>query len=93
MATIIELVPEEYGFVAIVLVIYCFLNLYMVAQVAIARTRYKVPYPTLYASESQNKDATAKLFNCIQHAWMTKTHKVDLLLCFLITSSKLNKSL
>ncbi|RYR46576.1 hypothetical protein Ahy_A07g032313 isoform B [Arachis hypogaea] len=65
MATIIELLPKEYGFVAIVLVIYCFLNFYMAAQVAIARKRYKVPYPTLYASESQNKDA--KLFNCIQH--------------------------
>ncbi|XLS64609.1 hypothetical protein HN51_024583 [Arachis hypogaea] len=64
MATIIELLPKEYGFVAIVLVIYCFLNFYMAAQVAIARKRYKVPYPTLYASESQNKDA--KLFNCIQ---------------------------
>ncbi|XLS64612.1 hypothetical protein HN51_024586 [Arachis hypogaea] len=64
MATIIELVPKEYGFVAIVLVIYCLLNLYMAAQVAIVRKRYKVPYPTLYASESQNK--YAKLFNCIQ---------------------------
>jgi len=26
--------------------------------------RYKVFYPTLYASESENKDA--KLFNCVQ---------------------------
>jgi hypothetical protein len=26
--------------------------------------RFKVPYPTLYASESENKDA--KLFNCVQ---------------------------
>ncbi|KAL1308305.1 uncharacterized protein [Arachis hypogaea] len=64
MATIIELLPKEYRFVAIVLVIYCFLNLYMAAQVAMARKRYNFPYPTLYASESQNKDA--KLFKCIQ---------------------------
>ena len=26
--------------------------------------RYKVPYPTLYAVESESKDA--KLFNCVQ---------------------------
>ncbi|MED6189252.1 hypothetical protein PIB30_094040 [Stylosanthes scabra] len=64
MATITELLPKEYGFVAIVLVLYCFLNFYMAAQVGIARKRYKVPYPNLYASESENKHA--KLFNCIQ---------------------------
>ncbi|XP_024009848.1 microsomal glutathione S-transferase 3 [Eutrema salsugineum] len=28
------------------------------------RCRYNVPYPTLYAIESKNKDA--KLFNCVQ---------------------------
>ncbi|XP_061347946.1 uncharacterized protein LOC133293383 isoform X2 [Gastrolobium bilobum] len=64
MAALIELLPKEYGFVAIVLVLYCFLNFYMAGQVGRARNRYKVFYPTLYASESENKDA--KLFNCIQ---------------------------
>ncbi|XP_059451607.1 uncharacterized protein LOC132182389 [Corylus avellana] len=61
----VELVlPKEYGYVAIVLVFYCFLNLWMGAQVGKARKQFKVPYPTLYASESENKDA--KLFNCVQ---------------------------
>ncbi|XP_061347861.1 uncharacterized protein LOC133293328 [Gastrolobium bilobum] len=64
MAVLIELLPKEYGFVAIVLVLYCFLNFYMAGQVGRARNKYKVYYPTLYASESENKDA--KLFNCIQ---------------------------
>ncbi|GMY12792.1 microsomal glutathione S-transferase 3 [Fagus crenata] len=56
--------PKEYGYVALVLVLYCFLNLWMASQVGKARKKYKVPYPTLYASESENKDA--KLFNCVQ---------------------------
>ncbi|XP_054817879.1 uncharacterized protein LOC129317585 [Prosopis cineraria] len=64
MANVLELLPKEYGYVAIVLVIYCFLNFYMAAQVGKARKKYKVFYPTLYASESENKDA--KLFNCVQ---------------------------
>ncbi|KAJ7964385.1 Microsomal glutathione S-transferase 3 [Quillaja saponaria] len=36
----------------------------MAGQVGRARKRYNVPYPTLYAAESDNKDA--KLFYCIQ---------------------------
>ncbi|KAK7300612.1 hypothetical protein RJT34_11460 [Clitoria ternatea] len=64
MSTVIELLPKDYGFVAIVLVLYCFLNFYMAGQVGRARKKYKVFYPTLYASESENKDA--KLFNCVQ---------------------------
>ncbi|XP_054785433.1 uncharacterized protein LOC129291969 [Prosopis cineraria] len=61
---LMELLPKEYGFVAIALVFYCFLNFYVAAQVGNARRKYNVFYPTLYASESENKDA--KLFNCIQ---------------------------
>lgn len=56
--------PKEYGYVALVLVFYCFLNFWMAAQVGRARKRFKVPYPTLYALESENKEA--KLFNCVQ---------------------------
>ena len=33
-------------------------------QVGMARTKYKVSYPAMYAVESENKEA--KLFNCIQ---------------------------
>lgn len=29
-----------------------------------SKCRYSVPYPTMYASEADNKDA--KLFNCVQ---------------------------
>lgn len=56
--------PKEYGYVVFVLVAYCFLNFWMGFQVGSARKKYKVPYPTLYAIESENKDA--KLFNCVQ---------------------------
>lgn len=59
-----DFLPNEYGYVALVLVFYCFLNLWMGAQVGMARKRYNVPYPTLYAIESENKDA--KRFNCVQ---------------------------
>ncbi|AEE34428.1 microsomal glutathione s-transferase [Arabidopsis thaliana] len=80
MAAITEFLPKEYGYVVLVLVFYCFLNLWMGAQVGRARKSsissllnlrfqsvvclYNVPYPTLYAIESENKDA--KLFNCVQ---------------------------
>ncbi|VVA94180.1 unnamed protein product [Arabis nemorensis] len=64
MAIAAEFLPKEYGYVVLVLVFYCFLNLWMGAQVGGARKRYNVPYPTLYAIESENKDA--KLFNCVQ---------------------------
>ncbi|KAL9235195.1 hypothetical protein vseg_009980 [Gypsophila vaccaria] len=57
-------VSKEYGYVVLVLVLYCIFNLWMGFQVGKARKKYKVYYPALYASESENKDA--KLFNCVQ---------------------------
>lgn len=36
----------------------------MAIQVVKARKKYNVPYPAMYASEAENKDA--KLFNCVQ---------------------------
>ncbi|KAJ4755653.1 Microsomal glutathione S-transferase 3 [Rhynchospora pubera] len=57
-------VHKEYGYVVLDLVLYAFLNTWMSIQVGNARKKYKVPYPTLYATESDNKDA--KLFNCVQ---------------------------
>ncbi|XVE77490.1 hypothetical protein DITRI_Ditri13aG0066800 [Diplodiscus trichospermus] len=59
-----EILGKEYGYVVIVVVVYCILNFWMGIQVGKARKRYKVYYPTLYALESENKDA--KLFNCVQ---------------------------
>jgi glutathione S-transferase len=60
----VELLPKEYGYVVIVLVLYCFLNIWMSSQVGRARKKYNVLYPTMYANEAENKDA--KIFNCIQ---------------------------
>ncbi|KDO57301.1 hypothetical protein CISIN_1g045836mg [Citrus sinensis] len=64
VAAATQFLPTEYGYVALVLVFYCFLNFWMGFQVGAARKKYKVPYPTLYAVESENKEA--KLFNCVQ---------------------------
>ncbi|XP_010246010.1 PREDICTED: microsomal glutathione S-transferase 3-like [Nelumbo nucifera] len=61
---VVELLPREYGYVVLVLVLYAFLNIWMSLQVVRARKKYNVQYPALYALESENKDA--KLFNCVQ---------------------------
>ncbi|KAJ8640323.1 hypothetical protein MRB53_017017 [Persea americana] len=61
--TAVEL-PREYGYVVLVFFSYALLNFWMALQVGKARKKYKVFYPTLYAIESENKDA--KLFNCVQ---------------------------
>ncbi|KAL8166696.1 hypothetical protein V2J09_008195 [Rumex salicifolius] len=58
------MVPSEYGYVVLMIVLYSILNIWMALQVGGARKKYKVYYPTMYASESENKDA--KLFNCVQ---------------------------
>ncbi|KAI3889201.1 hypothetical protein MKX03_024655 [Papaver bracteatum] len=60
----VALLPKEYGYVVLALVFYCFLNFWMAFQVGKARMKYKVFYPVMYATESENKDA--KLFNCVQ---------------------------
>ncbi|KAK1264169.1 hypothetical protein QJS04_geneDACA021222 [Acorus gramineus] len=62
-STAVEL-PSEYGYVVLVLVFYYILNMWMTLQVGKARKKYKVFYPTMYAVESENKEA--KLFNCVQ---------------------------
>ncbi|XP_043696354.1 microsomal glutathione S-transferase 3-like [Telopea speciosissima] len=63
MASVVDLLPKEYGYVVLVLVLYGFFNSWMAFQVGKARKKYKVFYPALYA-ESDNKDAN--LFNCVQ---------------------------
>uniref|UniRef100_A0A6N2M3F9 Reverse transcriptase Ty1/copia-type domain-containing protein n=1 Tax=Salix viminalis TaxID=40686 RepID=A0A6N2M3F9_SALVM len=62
----LEAFPARYGNVTFVLVAYCFLNFWMAFKVGKARKKYNVPYRTLYAVESENKEA--KLFNCVQDA-------------------------
>eukprot|EP01018_Ginkgo_biloba_P013625 Gb_08386 [translate_table: standard] len=56
--------PPAFGWVVLVAVGYCMLNFWMAMQVGKARRRYNVPYPALYAIESENKDAV--VFNCVQ---------------------------
>ncbi|KAK8606658.1 hypothetical protein V6N13_052425 [Hibiscus sabdariffa] len=70
---------KELGYVVMVVVLYCFLVMRMASRVGKARMRYKVFYPTLYALESENKDA--KLFNCIQRAHQ---HSLEVMPMFLV---------
>ncbi|KAL0014883.1 hypothetical protein SO802_001952 [Lithocarpus litseifolius] len=74
--------PKEYGYVALVLVFYCFLNFWMAAQVGRARKRFHVPYPTLYASESENKEA--KLFNCVQRGHQNSVEMMPIFFVLMI---------
>ncbi|CAM6013638.1 unnamed protein product [Sphagnum balticum] len=57
---------EGYGWVTLVLVLHLVENIWMAMQVGAARRKYKVPYPTMYALESENPKAN--LFNCVQRA-------------------------
>ncbi|KAF7816286.1 microsomal glutathione S-transferase 3 [Senna tora] len=82
MAGIVELLPREYGYVVIVLVLYCFLNVFMAIKVGMARRKYKVFYPTLYASESENKDA--KLFNCVQRGHQNSLENMPMFFMLMI---------
>ncbi|CAN6309653.1 unnamed protein product [Urochloa humidicola] len=81
MAASIEL-PKEYGYVVLVLVAYAFLNFWMSSQVGKARKKYKVFYPTLYAVESENKDA--KLFNCVQRGHQNSLEMMPLFFAVLL---------
>ncbi|KAL6560062.1 hypothetical protein OROMI_012619 [Orobanche minor] len=78
----VDLLPKEYGYVVLVLVIYSFLNLWMSLQVGGARKKYNVPYPTMYAIESENKDA--KLFNCVQRGHQNSLEMMPLFFMLMI---------
>ncbi|KAF5186028.1 Microsomal glutathione s-transferase [Thalictrum thalictroides] len=77
----IDSLPTEYGYVVCVLVLYFFVNFYMSIQVGAARKKYKVYYPTLYALESENKDA--KLFNCVQRGHQNALENMPIFFLFL----------
>uniref|UniRef100_K4AGA3 Glutathione S-transferase 3, mitochondrial n=1 Tax=Setaria italica TaxID=4555 RepID=K4AGA3_SETIT len=81
MAVAIEL-TKEYGYVVLVLVAYAFLNFWMSFQVGKARKKYKVFYPTMYAVESENKDA--KLFNCVQRGHQNSLEVMPLFFAMLL---------
>ncbi|GAB2218863.1 hypothetical protein Droror1_Dr00002095 [Drosera rotundifolia] len=74
--------PKEFGYVALVIVLYCFLNVWMAFQVGKARKKYKVFYPALYALESENKDA--KLFNCVQRGHQNSLELMPMFFTLLI---------
>ncbi|XP_074573708.1 uncharacterized protein LOC141830119 [Curcuma longa] len=77
-------IPNEYGFVILVLVSYIFLNTWMAIQVGKARRRYNVPYPALYAIESENKDA--KLFNCVQRGHQNSLEMISVFFATLLVA-------
>ncbi|KAE8685455.1 Detected protein of confused Function [Hibiscus syriacus] len=77
-----EVLGDEFGYVVIVVVLYSFLNLWMSIQVGKARKRYKVFYPTLYALESDNKDAN--LFNCVQRGHQNSLEMMPMLFVLVI---------
>ncbi|XP_078444808.1 uncharacterized protein LOC144713938 [Wolffia australiana] len=79
--SVVAALPREYGFVVLVIVLYGFLNFWMAFQVGRARKRYKVFYPTMYAIESENKDA--KLFNCVQRGHQNSLEMLPLFLVVL----------
>ncbi|GMI69010.1 hypothetical protein like AT1G65820 [Hibiscus trionum] len=76
------LLGNAFGYVVITVVLYCILNLWMAFQVGKARKRYKVFYPTLYALESENKDA--KLFNCVQRGHQNSLEMMPMFFVLLI---------
>lgn len=57
---------EGYRWVITALIANIIINLWMGAMIGAARRRFNVPYPTMYASETEHKDA--KAFNCVQRA-------------------------
>ncbi|EYU25641.1 hypothetical protein MIMGU_mgv1a014345mg [Erythranthe guttata] len=64
MAGVELLLPKEYGYVVLVLVLYGLVNVWMALQVGKARRKYKVMYPIMYATADDTKDYN--LFNCVQ---------------------------
>ncbi|KAG9458611.1 hypothetical protein H6P81_003119 [Aristolochia fimbriata] len=64
MAAVTVEFAKEYGYIVLTLAAYIFLNFWMARQVGNARKKYKIFYPTMYATEAESKDA--KAFNCVQ---------------------------
>ncbi|THG17160.1 microsomal glutathione S-transferase 3 [Camellia sinensis] len=78
----VELLPREFGYVVLTIVLYCFLNFWMAGQVGKARKKYKVFYPVMYALESDNKDA--KIFNCVQRGHQNSLEMMPLFFALMI---------
>nr|ADU33211.1 microsomal glutathione S-transferase 3 [Pinctada imbricata] len=61
LSKVAEILPKEYGCVIFTGIATSFVNMWMGINVAKARKKYEVPYPTMYSADS-------KEFNCIQRA-------------------------
>lgn len=72
----------SFGLVVLSAVAYCMLNTWMAIQVGKARKRYNVPYPKLYATESESKDAN--MFNCIQRGHQNSLEMMPVFFLLLI---------
>merc|ERR1712217_20526 len=60
--------PEYYELLFIPLAMSWVMNLFLTIQVSIARKRYDVQYPNLYAPANHPKPEAAYKFNCVQRA-------------------------
>ncbi|KAK1404149.1 Membrane associated eicosanoid/glutathione metabolism-like domain-containing protein [Heracleum sosnowskyi] len=78
----VEMLPKEYGYVVLILSFSGFFNFWMASQVGKARIKYNVPYPALYALESENKDAN--IFNCIQRGHQNSLEWMPLFFTFMV---------
>ncbi|CAH1437060.1 unnamed protein product [Lactuca virosa] len=82
MAGNVEVLPKEYGYIVFTIIAYGFVNLYMQIQVGKARKKYKVWFPTLYATEADTKDY--KIFNCIQRGHQNSLESVPIFFVFMV---------
>ncbi|XP_071735360.1 uncharacterized protein [Rutidosis leptorrhynchoides] len=82
MAGIIELLPKEYGYIILTIVAYCFVDIYMQIQVGRARKKYKVFYPTMYATEADSKDF--KIFNCVQRGHQNSVERMPIFFTLIV---------
>jgi len=61
---LLEVLPENYGYVIFTAVGSTFVNMWMAINVGRARKKYGVKYPIMYSSENGGEN----MFNCIQRA-------------------------
>jgi glutathione S-transferase len=58
---ILKVLPKGYGYVVLTAAGSVFLNVWLARNVAVARKKYKIEYPTMYSADNNE-------FNCIQRA-------------------------
>eukprot|EP01129_Flabellula_baltica_P001724 TRINITY_DN11656_c0_g1_i1.p1 TRINITY_DN11656_c0_g1~~TRINITY_DN11656_c0_g1_i1.p1 ORF type:complete len:170 (-),score=35.19 TRINITY_DN11656_c0_g1_i1:18-476(-) len=71
MSDLLSLLPKEFGYVFAVLGLGHILNMFMIAKVGMARKKYGIKYPTLYATPKSDSEEDVKLadeFNSVQRS-------------------------